>query len=58
MSRRGAALQAARRGCGKLEGLNNKVGAMTRAAYGYRAEEFLHLKLYSLHESSLRFTGI
>ena len=43
---------------GKLEGINNKVGAMTRAAYGYRDEEFLHLKLYSLHESSLRFTGI
>lgn len=43
---------------GKLEGINNKVGAMTRAAYGYRDEEFLHLKLYSLHESSLRFTGV
>ena len=42
---------------GKLEGLNNKVGAMTRAAYGYRDEEFLHLKLYSLHESSRRLTG-
>lgn len=43
---------------GKLEGINNKVGAMTRAAYGYRDQEFLHLKLYSLHESSLRFTGV
>lgn len=43
---------------GKLEGINNKVGAMTRAAYGYRDQEFLHLKLYSLHESSLRLSGV
>lgn len=43
---------------GKLEGINNKIGAMTRAAYGYRDEEFLHLKLYSLHESSLRLAGV
>lgn len=43
---------------GKLEGINNKVGAMTRAAYGYRDVEFLHLKLYSLHESSLKLSGV
>ncbi len=43
---------------GKLEGINNKVGAMTRAAYGYRDIEFLHLKLYSLHESSLKLSGV
>ncbi|MEQ2009951.1 MAG: transposase [Limisphaerales bacterium] len=43
---------------GKLEGINNNVGAMTRAAYGYRDQEFLHLKLYSLHESSLRLSGV
>lgn len=43
---------------GKLEGINNKVGAMTRAAYGYRDPDFLYLKLYSLHESSLRLTGV
>ena len=43
---------------GKLEGINNKVGAMTRAAYGYRDEEFLHLKLYSLHESSIKLSGV
>lgn len=43
---------------GKLEGINNKVGAMTRAAYGYRDEEFLHLRLYSLHESSLKLSGV
>ena len=43
---------------GKLEGINNKVGAMTRAAYGYRDIQFLHLKLYSLHESSLKLSGV
>ena len=43
---------------GKLEGINNKVGAMNRAAYGYRDEEFLHLKLYSLHESSIKMCGV
>lgn len=43
---------------GKLEGINNKVGAMTRAAYGYRDMEFLYLKLYSLHESSLKLSGV
>ena len=43
---------------GRMEGINNKIGAMTRAAYGYRDEEFLFLKLYSLHESSLRFPGV
>jgi Transposase len=43
---------------GKIEGINNKIGAMTRAAFGYRDEEFLHLKLYSLHESSLKLSGI
>ena len=31
---------------------------MTRAAYGYRDEEFLYLKLYSLHESSLKLSGV
>ena len=43
---------------GRMEGINNKIGAMTRAAYGYRDEEFLFLKLYSLHESSLRLSGV
>jgi transposase len=43
---------------GKLEGINNKVGAMTRAAFGYRDQDFLHLKLYSLHESSFKLSGV
>jgi transposase len=43
---------------GRMEGINNKIGAMTRAAYGYRDEKFLFLKPYSLHESSLRLSGV
>jgi transposase len=43
---------------GRIEGINNKIGAMIRAAYGYRDEEFLFLKLYSLHESSFRLSGV
>lgn len=43
---------------GKLEGINNKVGCLKRAAYGYRDEAFFVLKLYSLHESSLRLSGV
>ena len=31
---------------------------MNRTAYGYRDEEFLHLKLYSLHESSIKMCGV
>lgn len=43
---------------GKLEGINNKVACLKRAAYGYRDQEFFTLKLYSLHESSLRLSGV
>jgi transposase len=43
---------------GKLEGINNKVGCLKRAAYGYRDHTFFLLKLYSLHESSLRLSGV
>lgn len=43
---------------GKLEGINNKVACLKRAAYGYRDHEFFTLKLYSLHESSLRLSGV
>ena len=41
---------------GKLEGINNKIACLKRAAYGYRDHEFFTLKLYSLHESSLRLS--
>lgn len=43
---------------GKLEGINNKIGRLNRAAYGYRDKEFFTLKLYSLHESSFRLSGV
>lgn len=43
---------------GKMEGINNKIGRLTRLAYGYRDINFLHLKLYSLHESSFKLSGV
>ena len=43
---------------GKLEGINNIVGCLKCTAYGYRDEAFLVLKLYSLHESTLRLSGV
>ena len=42
----------------KLEGINNKIACLKRAAYGYRDSEFFTLKLYSLHESSRRMSGV
>lgn len=30
------------------EGFNNKIGWLTRQAYGYRDEEYLHLKIFDL----------
>ncbi len=36
------------------EGFNNKVGWLTRQAYGYRDEEYLHLKIYDLPHLSTR----
>ncbi len=36
------------------EGFNNKIGWLTRQAYGYRDEEYLHLKLYDLPHLSTR----
>lgn len=43
---------------GPLEGLNNKIGRMTRMAYGYRDKEFIKLKIYSLHETKSVLTGV
>ena len=31
-----------------MEGFNNKIGWLTRLAYGYRDEEYLILKIYDL----------
>ena len=36
------------------EGFNNKIGWLTRQAYGYRDEEYLHLKIYDLPNISTR----
>lgn len=36
------------------EGFNNKIGWLTRQAYGYRDEAFLHLKIYDLPNLSNR----
>jgi transposase len=43
---------------GPLEGLNNKIGRMTRMAYGYRDKAFLFLRIYALHESKTFMTGL
>lgn len=43
---------------GKLEGLNNKIKTLKRKVYGFRDEAFFILKLFSLHESKLSFTGV
>ncbi|MBK8093720.1 MAG: ISL3 family transposase [Verrucomicrobiaceae bacterium] len=42
---------------GIMEGLNNKIGRLTRLAYGYRDVDFLHLRIYALHESKDILTG-
>ena len=42
---------------GRMEGINNKVKAMLRAAYGYRDERFFILRLLGLHEAKFRLSG-
>ncbi len=36
------------------EGFNNKIGWLTRQAYGYGDEKYLHLKIYDLPNLSTR----
>ncbi|NCD32920.1 MAG: hypothetical protein EOL87_05805 [Spartobacteria bacterium] len=36
------------------EGFNNKIGWLTRQAYGYRDEKYLHLKIYDLPFLNIR----
>jgi transposase len=36
------------------EGFNNKIGWLTKQAYGYRGEDSLHLKIYDLPNRSTR----
>lgn len=42
---------------GKLEGINNKIGAMQRLHYGLRDFHFLSLRLLSLHRAKHSFCG-
>ena len=39
---------------GSQEGFNNKIGWLTRQAYGYDDEEYLHLKIYDLPQTLTR----
>ena len=42
---------------GPMEGTNNKIKTLMKATYGLRDEEYLALRLKSLHEAKLRLTG-
>ena len=42
---------------GPLEGTNNKIKTMQRQAYGYRDEEFFHLKIFAIHEAKYALVG-
>lgn len=42
---------------GPMEGINNKVKTLLKATYGLRDEEYMKLRLKSLHETNLRLTG-
>jgi transposase len=42
---------------GKLEGINNKIGAMQRLHYGLRDFHFLSLRLLTLHRAKHSFCG-
>ena len=39
---------------GKIEEVNNKIKTMKRQAYDFRCDEFLTLKLFSLHDKRVR----
>jgi transposase len=43
---------------GKMEGINNKIGRLTRLAYGYRDTEFLFLKILSLHQYTFKVSSV
>ena len=42
---------------GPLEGINNKIGALQRRAYGYRNYEHLKLRLLTLHHTKYTLVG-
>ena len=42
---------------GRLERINNKIGALERAAYGYRDRDYFIAKLYALHLAKFELIG-
>lgn len=42
---------------GPLEGINNKIGALQRMAYGYRDHDYFISKLYALHIAKFALIG-
>ena len=42
---------------GPLEGINNKIGALQRRAYGYRNYEHLKQRLLTLHHTKFSLIG-
>jgi transposase len=42
---------------GPLEGINNKIGALQRMAYGYRDYQYFTYKLYALHSAKFALIG-
>ncbi|WP_029630400.1 ISL3 family transposase, partial [Zavarzinella formosa] len=42
---------------GPLEGVNNKIKTLQRQAYGYRDQEFFHLRIYSIHRAKYELLG-
>ena len=42
---------------GRMEGTNNKIKVLKRAAYGYRDREFFKLRILAIHEAKYALTG-
>ncbi len=42
---------------GPIEGINNKIGALQRMAYGYRDPDYFIMKLYALHLAKFALIG-
>ena len=45
-------------GTGPLEGVNNKIRALTRQSYGFRDREYFRLQLLGLHETRSELVGL
>ena len=42
---------------GPLEGVNNKIKTLKRAAYGYRNEAYFKLKILAIHQTEYALVG-